>query len=72
VGTAATWRHVSGGSDHTCGTLSDRSVWCWGWNAHGQLATGDTADRNSPTAIPSRTGTTPSVGSMSQHVLLID
>ncbi|MEP6871768.1 MAG: RCC1 domain-containing protein, partial [Anaerolineaceae bacterium] len=24
---------------HVCGTVSDGSLWCWGSNAHGELAT---------------------------------
>jgi alpha-tubulin suppressor-like RCC1 family protein len=31
--------------DSTCALLGDGSVKCWGWNLHGQLGLGDTANR---------------------------
>ena len=39
------------GGYHTCGVLADRSVVCWGANDQGQLGTGDTSDRYTPTAV---------------------
>ena len=39
---------VSSGASHTCATLNDRSVKCWGQNSNGQLGDGTTTDRLSP------------------------
>ena len=33
------------GWGHTCVILDNDSVKCWGWNLHGQLGLGDTANR---------------------------
>jgi alpha-tubulin suppressor-like RCC1 family protein len=38
---------VAVGGYHTCAILSDRSVWCWGWNGDGQLGNGDGAGGDS-------------------------
>jgi alpha-tubulin suppressor-like RCC1 family protein len=32
---------VSAGADHTCATLADGSLKCWGYNQSGQLGTGN-------------------------------
>ena len=39
------------GGYHTCVVLTDRSVVCWGANGNGQLGTGDSTDRYTPTAV---------------------
>jgi alpha-tubulin suppressor-like RCC1 family protein len=53
VGTAADWATVStgAGSDQTCATRTDHTLWCWGWNPHGELGTGDTTNRLIPTQV---------------------
>jgi alpha-tubulin suppressor-like RCC1 family protein len=52
VGTDNDWAaRVSAGWGHTCGVRTDRSLWCWGWNADGQLGLGDTTDRLVPTRV---------------------
>jgi alpha-tubulin suppressor-like RCC1 family protein len=33
---------ITSGTHHACALLSDSSVTCWGWNAHGQLGYGNT------------------------------
>jgi alpha-tubulin suppressor-like RCC1 family protein len=35
---------ITAGSDHACARLEDRTVWCWGWNAYGQLGNGTLVD----------------------------
>ena len=35
---------ISAGSFHDCARLEDRTVWCWGWNAYGQLGDGTIED----------------------------
>ena len=39
------------GWEHMCALLTGGGVNCWGWNAFGQLGTGDTTNRYSPTAV---------------------
>jgi hypothetical protein len=52
IGALTTWKGVSGMYRSTCGTLTNRTVWCWGDNAYGQLGQGDTTARSTPTQIP--------------------
>jgi len=42
---------VSSGESHTCATLDDSSLWCWGRNNHGQLGDGSTTSSNSPVSV---------------------
>ena len=42
---------VSAGYYHTCVVLTSGGVDCWGANSDGQLGTGDTNDRHTPTAV---------------------
>ena len=39
------------GWEHMCAVLTGGGVDCWGWNGYGQLGTGDTTNRYSPTAV---------------------
>lgn len=36
---------------HTCGIALDETAYCWGWNPHGNLGTGDRVERHVPTAV---------------------
>jgi hypothetical protein len=46
------WLAVALGRQHTCAIRSDRSLWCWGANAAGQLGTGTgTQDRTVPREV---------------------
>ena len=42
---------LAAGDYHTCAMLSGGGVYCWGANSYGQLGTGDTTSRYSPTAV---------------------
>jgi alpha-tubulin suppressor-like RCC1 family protein len=42
---------VQAGMDFTCALSTDRDIWCWGGNSHGQLGLGDTDPRLEPTRI---------------------
>ena len=42
---------LAAGGYHTCALLAGGGVACWGYNGQGQLGTGDTSDRHSPTAV---------------------
>ncbi len=42
---------VALGRDHSCGITAGGTLRCWGTNEHGQLATGDLADRLEPVPV---------------------
>lgn len=42
---------LASGAVHTCALLSDRSVFCWGQNLHGQLGDGTTTNRSYPVKV---------------------
>jgi alpha-tubulin suppressor-like RCC1 family protein len=42
---------VAAGSMHSCARKSDGSLWCWGYNAFGQLGDGSTTNESSPVAV---------------------
>ena len=49
----SSWSSVATGDrSHTCAIRSDGSLWCWGFNAAGQLGDGTTTNRSSPTPVP--------------------
>jgi alpha-tubulin suppressor-like RCC1 family protein len=46
---------VGVGSGHTCAIVasgSERQVWCWGYNFHGELGLGNMIDTLTPTRVP--------------------
>ncbi|MGJ5814771.1 SBBP repeat-containing protein [Paludibaculum fermentans] len=47
---------VAAGSSHVLALKSDGAVWAWGYNAHGQLGDGTTADRTTPAQIGGLSG----------------
>ena len=51
VGTATTWATVSAGYLHTCGTRTDGTLWCWGYNGASQLGDGSTTGALAPTRV---------------------
>jgi alpha-tubulin suppressor-like RCC1 family protein len=63
VGAATTWIDVSTGngtpddanSGHSCGLRSDGTLWCWGRNATGQIARGNTTDSSTPLQVGAAT-----------------
>ena len=50
VGTA-TWKTVSAGRFHTCGTRSDDTLWCWGHNRSARSATAPPPAAPAPSQI---------------------
>ncbi len=42
---------ITAGSDHTCALSDQGRVWCWGYNAYGQLGNGTNTDSNVPVAV---------------------
>lgn len=50
---------IAAGNFHTCATIADGGVMCWGWNHSGQLGDGTTTQRNTPVSVagfPGQTG----------------
>ncbi|MSP26299.1 MAG: hypothetical protein EXR75_14315 [Myxococcales bacterium] len=45
LGTGKTAKEIAAGLAHTCATLNDGSVKCWGYNGYGQLGIGNTQAR---------------------------
>lgn len=60
VSTSLSFATVESSEQHVCGTTTDGSLWCWGSNAHGELATNVAMDAcsNGPcTGVPHQSGT---------------
>ena len=51
VNTTLLWKSLTAGSGHNCGIAMDDMIYCWGWNAYGQLGTGDNTLQPLPTPI---------------------
>ena len=51
VGSGTDWASVSAGAYHTVAVRTDGTLWAWGWNAYGQLGTGDYTSFNAPTQV---------------------
>ena len=47
---------VSAGGAHSCASLADASIWCWGANDSGQLGDGTTVDRPTPARVAGARG----------------
>jgi alpha-tubulin suppressor-like RCC1 family protein len=47
---------ISAGGSHSCASLGDASVWCWGANDSGQLGDGTTIDRATPARVAGASG----------------
>jgi len=45
---------ISLGSRHSAALTSDGKLWTWGWNGYGQLCTGDTKIRDTPTLVDTK------------------
>ena len=50
-GAALVFSSLTGGDLHTCGLTSAGAVYCWGWNADGQLGDNTTTNRRTPVAV---------------------
>jgi alpha-tubulin suppressor-like RCC1 family protein len=51
------WAAVTAGSEHTCATRTDGTLWCWGFNLDGELGIGNNTDQDLPQRL-----TTPAPG----------
>ena len=53
VATDVLFDEIAAGEGHSCGRAVSGDLLCWGWNAVGQLGTGDVASRDFPTPVES-------------------
>lgn len=53
ITTASDWGMIVGGGAHTVALKTNSTLWAWGSNNYGQLGTGDTDTRDTPTRIGS-------------------
>ena len=56
VGAASDWESVSatgagGLGNHACAVNTGGQLWCWGYNGDGEVGTGDTTQRVTPTRV---------------------
>ncbi|GAB2588879.1 chromosome condensation regulator RCC1 [Paractinoplanes abujensis] len=71
VGTATTWRSISAGAAHTCGTRTDNSLYCWGANNWGQVGDGGVTDQLSPVKIGASVWSAVAPGEIANHTCAI-
>jgi alpha-tubulin suppressor-like RCC1 family protein len=72
--TNLSWTQLSNGDAHSLALRSDKTLWAWGLNSSGQLGTGDTITRQSPTQVSGSwlqiaSGASHSVGIKSDNTL---
>ncbi|MDI1447426.1 EGF domain-containing protein [Polyangium sp. 6x1] len=48
VGNDSPWIEIAAGYNHTCAVRQDKTLWCWGRNASGQLGDASTTTRPDP------------------------
>jgi alpha-tubulin suppressor-like RCC1 family protein len=51
VGTITSVAEVASGDEHTCARKPDRTIWCWGYNASGEVGDGTTDDARAPVKV---------------------
>lgn len=67
LGLSTEVRAISSGGVHSCALLSNGNVRCWGNNSSGQLGTGDTESRNSPTLVMGLSATAIAIEAGAHH-----
>jgi alpha-tubulin suppressor-like RCC1 family protein len=65
LGTSAV--SVVGGGSHTCARKSDGTLWCWGWNAYGQVGDGTLVNKPSPVQVTALGTTTAGIAGGPLH-----
>lgn len=51
MGNVSPWLEIAAGLNHTCGVRQDKTLWCWGRNASGQLGDATTTTRPDPKQV---------------------
>jgi alpha-tubulin suppressor-like RCC1 family protein len=73
VGSLTTWLNVSAGFAYTLATKTDGTLWSWGYNVSGQLATGNTTKYSSPKQVGALTNwLTVSAGNYNSYAVKTD
>ncbi len=57
TGTLGGVAEVYAGSNHACARRTDGTIWCWGYNFHGELGDGTMNDRSVAAQVAGLTGT---------------
>jgi alpha-tubulin suppressor-like RCC1 family protein len=63
----ATAPRLSAGGFHACARISDGTLWCWGYNAGGQLGDGTFTDKRAPWQVMAAGNTTVEVATGYDH-----
>jgi alpha-tubulin suppressor-like RCC1 family protein len=58
---------IAAGGYHTCALKTNGSVWCWGYNAYGQLGNGNTTQQTSPVAVTTLTSGIAAIAAGGSH-----
>lgn len=58
---------ATAGGYHTCGIQIDGSLWCWGWNNHGQLGDGTRENQKSPVLVDAGDNSWTSIAAGGEH-----
>jgi alpha-tubulin suppressor-like RCC1 family protein len=59
------------GAAHNCARADDGTVWCWGWNDHGQLGNGGVAAALSPIQVAALGNEVASIGAGAAHTCAV-
>lgn len=51
IGNDSPWVEIAAGFNHTCAVRQDKTLWCWGRNASGQLGDATTTTRPDPKQV---------------------
>jgi len=62
IGSATSWKSISGVRFHACGIQGDGSLWCWGTNSNNQASTLPDALISQPAKYGTQTWSSVSVG----------
>jgi hypothetical protein len=74
AGSTRDYTHLAMGLSHSCALYSGGGVWCWGFNASGQLGIGTTIGTSIPTLVSNIGGAGPSavaLGASADHTCAV-
>jgi alpha-tubulin suppressor-like RCC1 family protein len=68
---AGTWSTIAAGQSHTCGIQPNKTLWCWGDNAKGQLGDNTLLAKGEPTQVVVAGLTWESVAAGAEHTCAV-